>query len=450
MKDQKTIGRTRLASFFDAGTFVELGAYIARPDSTDAEGVICGYGARDGRLVFAFAQDSSLMKGALDGRHAKKIADVYEKALAAGAPVVGFFDCAGAVVFDGAAALAGYGTLLSAVAGASGIIPQIAVICGACAGTMAAVAALFDFTVVIEGQSKLYVTSPSLVEGEIGTAAYAAENGTAAICAAGEAEALAAVGQLLSYLPDHAHGAKPETATDDLNRALALADRVRAKEALEASVDAGRFTALYAAYGEGVTAGLANMGGLPCVAVAVDGLLTLAAVKKLTALVRLADRFCMPLVSFVNCEGIAPDADAEAEIAKALAELARVMAHAHMPRVCAIVGAAIGAGFLFGGAKTLGADMVLALPGAEIAAMTASAGVAFLWNDRITPELDRAALEKEWREVKAAPEAAAAAGEVDDIVAPAELRARVLAALMMLRGKRCGRHGRPPRFKPGL
>lgn len=447
MKVQNTTAAARLTSFFDAGTFVELGAYIARPDSTDAEGVICGYGAREGRLIFAFAQDSSLMKGALDGRHAKKIADVYEKAMAAGAPVIGFFDCAGAVVFDGAAALAGYGTLLSAVSAASGVIPQIAVICGTCAGTMAAVAAMFDFTVVIDGQSKLYVTSPSLVDEEIGTAVYAAANGTAALACASEAEALAAVGNLLSYLPDHAHGPKPETATDDLNRALALGDSASAADALAACVDAGRFTALYGAYAENVTAGLANMGGVSCVVMGVDGQLTLAAVRKMSALVCLANRFCLPLVSFVSCEGIAADAAAEAEMPKALAALAKALTAARTPRVCAIVGAAIGAGFLFGGAKTLGADMVFALPGAQIAALTASAGVAFLWNDRITPELDRAALEKEWREVKAAPEAAAANGEVDDIVAPAELRARVLAALMMLRGKHCGPRGCRPHFR---
>ena len=112
MKNLNTAGGARLRAFFDAGTFVELGAYISRPGAeNEAEGVICGYGALDGRLVFAFAQDKSLMKGALDGRHADKIAMVYEKALAVGAPVVGMFDCAGAVVFDGAAALGGYGKL---------------------------------------------------------------------------------------------------------------------------------------------------------------------------------------------------------------------------------------------------------------------------------------------------------------------------------------------------
>ena len=114
MKNKNTQGRLRLAAFFDADTFVELGAYISRPDSEDAEGVVCGYGAKDGRLVFAFAQDSTLRKGALDSRHADKIVALYDKALAVGAPIVGLFDCAGAAIFEGAGALGAYGKLLAA------------------------------------------------------------------------------------------------------------------------------------------------------------------------------------------------------------------------------------------------------------------------------------------------------------------------------------------------
>ena len=143
MKENNTAAAERLKAFFDDGTFVEIGAYISRSGvAGDAEGVTCGYGSLCGRLVFAFAQDSSLMKGALDGRHADKILRTYEKAMAVGAPIVGFFDCAGAVVFEGAAALAGYGKLLTAVSTASGVIPQIAVISGTCASLSTSAAAI--------------------------------------------------------------------------------------------------------------------------------------------------------------------------------------------------------------------------------------------------------------------------------------------------------------------
>ena len=439
MKDQISSGKERLVAFFDADTFVELGAHIRRPESEDAEGVICGYGACDGRLVFAFAQDGSRMKGALDGRHAEKIAATYEKALAVGAPVVGFFDCAGAVVFEGAAALAGSGKLLAAAAKARGRVPQIAVIDGVCAGTMAAVAALFDLAVIVRPTGRLYTFSPAVIGEEVGTADYAAAHGNAALVAEDGREAAALVAELLSYLPDRAGGNRPEIATDDLNRALTLGARAAAKEALLASVDAGRFEKLYPAWGESVTAGLANMGGLSVIAAALDGSLTLAALQKLTRLLTFADRFGLPFVTFVNCEGLAVSAADEPDAAAAVAALASARVKAAVPQVTAVVGVAVGAGFLLGGAKTLGADVVFALPESEISTLTAQTGVAFLWNDRITPEVTRDTLEDEWRRA-AAPENAAATGEVDDIVAPAELRARILAALMMLRGKR-----RPPR-----
>lgn len=434
MKETNTVGKSRLQAFFDAGTFVELGAYICRPGKeAEAEGVVCGYGSLNGRLAFAFAQDSSAMKGALDGRHADKIIRTYEKALSVGAPVIGFFDCAGAVVFDGAAALAGYGRLLSMVSAASGEIPQIAVISGVCAGTMASVAALFDFTVTVKGQSRLYVSSPTLVGDEVGSAEYAFEKGNAALIAENEGDAFATVRQLLSYLPDNAdHGVPALETADDPNRALALADRATAKEALDASVDAGSFLELFGGFGEAAVVGLAALGGVSTAVIALDGELDLAAVSKMNRMLSFADSIGLPTVTFVNCKGVAANAAEEPAMASALATLAAVQAEGDAPRVTAIVGDALGAGFIFGGSRALGADMVLALPGTEIAALTARSAVAFLWNDRITPELSREALEQEWRETRAKPEAAAADGEVDDIVAPAELRARLIAALFML------------------
>ena len=378
------------------------------------------------------------MKGALDGRHADKILRTYEKALSVGAPVVGFFDCAGAVVFDGAAALAGYGKLLRTVSEASGVIPQIAVISGTCAGTMASVAALFDLTVTIDGVSRLYVSSPTQVGDTVGSAAYAYEQGNAALLAKTEEEAMATVRTVLSYLPDHAdHGIPALESADDPAR-IALNGRTSAKEAMSAAVDAGSLCELYGGYGAPVTAGFATMGGMSCVALALDGELNLAAISKLTRLLSFADTFGLPAVTFVNCVGVAADAAEEGALAQALAALAAVMAEGTAPRVTAIVGDAVGAGFIFGGSRALGADLVLALPETEIAALTARSAVAFLWNDRITPELSREALEQEWRETKATPEAAAADGEVDDIVAPAELRARLIAALYMLADKNVG------------
>ena len=438
MKETILAGKARLTAFFDAATFVELNAHMRRASEiSENEGVVCGYGALDGRLVFAFAQDVSAMKGALDARHAEKIAALYAKAMSVGAPVVGFFDCAGAVVFEGAAALSGYGKLLATVASASGVIPQIAVIDGVCAGTMAAVAALFDFTVV-SNESKLYVGSPTQLGDAVATAAYAMENGNAALQADSKEGAAAAVRALISYLPDHCGSGVPVIQGDDANRAVALPERTDAASALDAAVDAGSLLALCEGIAPNVKIGLARMGGAPAAVLAADGELTVAALTKMRKLLSFADAFALPVVSLVNCTGVAASAEDEPHLAAAMADLALVLGKSTAPRVTAIVGAAIGAGFLFGGAKELGADLVLALPRAEIAALTAPAAVAFLWNDRIAGETSRADLEKEWASTVATPENAAATGAIDDIVAPAELRARLIAALYMLEGKSGG------------
>lgn len=435
MKEKNSVARARLTAFFDPATFVELGAFIRRSGvENETEGVVCGYGAVEGRLVFAFAQDADAMRGAIDGRHAEKIAAVYEKAMAVGAPVVGMLDSAGAVVFDGAAALSGYGVLLDTVASAAGVIPQIALVHGTCTGTMAAVAALFDFTVVSEGAS-LYVNA-----GE-GSAAAAYAQGCAALFADGEQDAFAKIKALLNYLPDDNCSPAESSATgDDPNRAVALGERSTAAEALAAVADRGTVFELYGGYGAEVKIGFLTLGDLPAAFAAVDGKLTAEGVAKLTRMLHFADAYGMPLVTLLNCEGLAPTDDLQQ--AGALARLARAQSECDTARVTAIVGAAVGAGFIFGGGKALGADMVLALPAAEISALTASTAVAFLENDRITPTLDRAALEREWREKNATAMQAASVGAVDDIIVPAELRARLIAALYMLEGK----NGRAPRF----
>jgi len=424
MKKTVSTARERLASFFDAATMVELGAYIRRPgNENENEGVVCGYGAVNGRLVFAFAQDESAMKGAVDGRHAEKIAMLYEKALAVGAPVVGMFDSAGAVVFDGAAALTGYGVLLDTVAGAAGVIPQIALVHGKCVGTMAAIASLFDFSVVTEGAT-LYVASE---EGNLAK--------SAALVAADEAEAFLKVKTLLSYLPDDNCSTVDAASTgDDPNRAVALGAKTTAEAALAAIVDAGLFLEVFGASAPEVKVGFASLGDEPAVIAAIDGKLSAKGAEKLTQMIRFADAYSMSLVTLVNSEGV--DATGcDVRLAKALAKLACAQSESENARVTVIVGAAVGAGFIFGGSKALGADVVLALPEAEIAALPASTAVAFLENDRITATTDRATVEKEWREKNATALAAASVGAVDDIIDPAELRARVIAALYMLEGK---------------
>ena len=443
MKKGITVGSEKIAALFDAGTFVETGAFVKRANG-DPAGVVCGYGAIGGKLVYAFAQDSDRKKGAFDALQAEKIVALYSMAMKNGAPVIGVFDSIGAFVEDGASVLSAYGKVLAAVSAASGVIPQIAVIDGVCAGTMAAVAALFDFTVMSES-GRLYVGSPTQLGDAVATPAFAAENGNVALVASDTASA---VRTLLSYLPDRCDGAAPVQGSDDLNRAVALADRTDAASALDAVVDVGSFYALYEGIAPNVKVGLARMGGVPVAVIAADGELCVAALAKMRKLLSFADSFGMAVLSFVNCTGVCACEKDEPRLAAAMADLTHALAKSTAPRVSAIVGAAIGAGFLFGGAKELGADLVLALPAAEIAALAAPAAVAFLWNDRITKDKTRADLEKEWASTVATPENAATTGAIDDIVAPAELRARLIAALLMLEGKANGAPTRRHAVRP--
>ncbi|MBQ8344854.1 MAG: hypothetical protein IJY42_01145, partial [Clostridia bacterium] len=264
--DEKVYGSSmeRLTSLFDAGTFVELGAYTKRPSSqTELESVVCGYGAVNGKLVFAFVQDSGRTKGAFGERHAKKIANLYALAVKNGAPVVGVFDSAGAVVYDGAKALAAYGSVMKCVSDASGIVPQIAVIDGVCGGSSAVVASMFDFTVTVKGSSALYVNAPFVVGEEAGTAEFTANSGLSAYAAEDAAQAYTYVRELLTLLPaNNADGAYMETG-DSMDRMLAWnPEQYTAEELTCALSDNGKFTPVFSAYTENARMGFASMGGM--------------------------------------------------------------------------------------------------------------------------------------------------------------------------------------------
>jgi len=155
MEKKSTQGIDRVSALFDEGTFVEIGSFVRRSSKPEEyEGVVCGYGAIDGKLVFAFAQDSDRMKGAFDEVHARKIETLYKMAIENGAPVIAMLDSAGALIFEGSAVLSGYGRMMKCVSEASGVIPQIAVVSGVCAGMLATTAAMYDFVVTVKDKSE--------------------------------------------------------------------------------------------------------------------------------------------------------------------------------------------------------------------------------------------------------------------------------------------------------
>ena len=454
--DEKVYGssKVRLESIFDAGTFVELGAYTKRQGSdADFEGVLCGYGAVNGKLTFAFVQDSGRTKGAFGERHAKKIENLYSLAIKNGAPVIGVFDSAGAVVYDGAAALAAYGRFMKCVSDASGIIPQIAVIDGVCGGSSAVVASMFDFTVTIKDISKLYVNSPFVIGAEAGSSDFAAANGICAYGAKDEGDAFAYVRALVEILPaNNAEGAFSEN-DDDMNRAVTFdAECYKAEALISEIADNGRFTAVYADYAKNVVLGFASFGGVTAGVVASNpencGILDIKSARAIAKLVSFCDSFSIPVLTLVDSQGL--DVSLEAEGAAYASELAR-LAYAYTSsanaKLTVVVGKAYGAAFTLLGSKSVGADMALALPTACISVLSPQASVAFVWNSRVG-EKSREELEKEWAEKCASAAEACDCGEIDDIVAPEELRQRICAGLSMLASKAEGaparRHANMP------
>ena len=437
--DEKTCGvsKDRLVSLFDSGTFVELSAYTKRSaDESMPESVSCGYGAIDGRLAFAFSQDSGRSKGAFSERHAKKIEALYSLAVKNGAPVIGIFDSNGASVYDGASALAAYGRLMKNVSDASGIIPQIAIIDGVCGGAAAVAAAMFDFVITVKDVSKLFVKAPFVV----GESVDSAKAGHSVYNAESEADAFAFAKKLASVLPANNADAICVDTADDINRQISLdTEGYNTAELLSTLADDGEFIRLYADYCENMILGFASFGGvLTGVAAsnsATDGAIDIKSARAAAKLISFCDSFGLPVLTLVDSIGTEASAEAEnASYAEELAKLAYAYTSSDNAKVTVIVGKAYGTAFTLLGSKAIGADMALALPSAEISVLSPEASVAFLWNSRVG-EKTRAELEDEWRQTCASATEAADRGEIDYVVEPSELRQRICSALSMLCSK---------------
>ncbi|MBQ8409636.1 MAG: hypothetical protein IJY39_12325 [Clostridia bacterium] len=426
MDKNQTAGNLKIASLFDAGTFVEVGAYIKRSGDTEAyDGVICGYGSVSGKLAFAFVQDSDRTKGAFDEAGAKKIEMLYDMAIKNGAPVVGVFDSAGAVVLDGSAALTAYGRFISCVAKASGVVPQIAVYDGLCTGMALTVANMFDLSVKVADKAELYLTATAK-DKEIACAIEAKD----------EAEAFAVVRNLVEILPQNNMDDASQMSGDDAARAVAI-DGLTGKALVETLADNGVFTEIYAQK-SGIVTGFAFFGGVLCGVVASDntcdaGKIGFLGAKKAADMISFCDRFGISLLTLVDSEGLC-----DCACAKCTARLASAYANATVAKVTAVVGKAYGAGFTLLGSKALGADLELATENAVISVLSPESAVAFLMNDKITADKSRADVEKEWCEKYASAVCAAEKGDVDDIVEAVTLRARICSALYMLSSKADG------------
>jgi len=425
-KNSTSLGADSLSMLFDNGNYTELGAHLKRrADSDENEGVVCGYGPVDGRLVFAFAQDTSRLGGAFDSRSAKKIGNLYELALKSGAPVIGVFGCSGSVVTEGASLLSGLGKLFTCISLAAGEIPQIALVCGSCTGSMAVAASMFDFTVSVKEAELSFGSRFAIGNDTQGTAS--------AIEAENESEAYARVRALVTALPDSADCGPAIADETDLNRPTGAVDASDAVALISALSDNGSFIELYEKTGECVKAGFAPMAGRYVGMVAAYGEITAEGARKATRLVSFCSQFGLPVITLVNSEGFEVSEKAEAEgIAAAVAELAGAYRMSAGAKLSAVVGSACGAALPVLATREGAADVSFALENAVIAPLTPAKAVAFLKNDEITAEKTRPTLESEWAETEACAEKAAADGDIDFIVSLDELRPRLCSALLML------------------
>ncbi len=448
-----TKGRDAIVALFDPGTFVEMGAYIRRDgENAPYTAVLCGYGSVDGKLAFAFAQDTDRTSGALDAVGARKIERLYEEAIRVGAPVIAVLDSAGAIIHDGAEALAAYGRVLRCVSNASGIIPQIAVIGGICSGLSAVIASMYDVTVTVKGESDVSFHPVSSKEED--TTATAESCGLSAINADDRDGAIRATRDLIALLPRNNRDVADIEPPDSLTRPV-TANELTGIALIKAVADRGRagrrnVISLYDGFSPEIVTALCTVGGRLCGMVASDssehdGKLTPKGARKAARFVSFCDSFSIPVVTLVDSMGV--DTSAPREPAPAFGKLAKAYITATTAKVTVVVGNAVGAAFTLLGSRAMGADLTLAIPEAMISPILPSIAVAFLWNDKITKDNPRAAVEAEWMQTEASPVRAAESGEIDDIIAPSELRARIASALFMLAEKADGtpdrKHGVP-------
>jgi acetyl-CoA carboxylase carboxyltransferase component len=444
----KLTARERVAKLFDEDSFVETGVFTASKET--AASVITGYGLIDERPVYVYAQDFTVKGGAMGEGAAKKIVNLMELAAKTGAPVVAMCDSAGASLEEGVAALNAYASVMGETARISGVVPQVSLILGPCAGGAAFVPAMGDVVIVADKVGQMFVTGPQVVSArtgrnltakDLGGGKKLAESGAAQIVVDTEEEAMAMARKVLSFLPSNNQEDAPLSAADDLNRRLDIDSYHDAHDAIARIADFNDYVELSRDFAPNMVTALARLGGR-CVGLVAnnpaqhDGVLCAAACKKAARFIRLCDCYNLPVVTLVNTPGQSTvDENSNAAAITAAAQLICAYAEAVVPKVSVLCGDAIGAAYAAMGSKANGADIVYAWPAAFIAPVNAEAAVRILKKAEIKDGADVAMLTEEYVKNNGALNAAEN-GVADDVIEPAATRQMIAAALEMLLGKR--------------
>jgi len=483
-KRGKMTARERIALLVDPGSFTELDAF-ARHDCTDfgmgdsrplGDGVITGFARVNGRLIYLFSQDFTVFGGSLSATVAQKICKVMDLALRNGAPLIGLNDSGGARIQEGVASLGGYAEIFHRNVRASGVIPQLSLILGPCAGGAVYSPAMTDFIFMVDDTSHMFITGPDVIKtvtGEEttfddlgGARTHNARSGVADRRFASEADAIAAVRTWLSYIPSNnldpvPRGIDPEAAgTDEELKNKVAANTARLStivpgnpnlpynmgEVIEAVVDPGSFFEIKPEYAPHIITGFARLAGQSIGVVAnnpnhLAGVLDIDSSTKAARFVRFCDAFNIPLVTFVDVPGFLPGTTQEkGGIIRHGAKLLYAYCEATVPKLTVITRKAYGGAYDVMSSKHIGADLNLAWPGAEIAVMGAQGACNIIFRAEISAAKDQAArraeLTAEYAEKFANPYIAAARGYIDAVIYPEETRSYLIRGLAASSTKR--------------
>ena len=468
----KLTARERIHFLMDEGTFEEIGMLVTHRSSNFGldkqtflgDGVITGYGTIEGRLVYVFAQDFTVMGGSLAEAHAEKICKIMDLAMKNGAPVIGLNDSGGARIQEGVVSLGGYADIFYRNTQASGVIPQLSAIMGPCAGGAVYSPALTDFIMMVENTSYMFVTGPNVVKTvthevvtaeELGGAStHSTKSGVAHFTYANEIELINNLKRLLSYMPQNCEEDAPALAYEGGDETRLALDEVipenpnqpyDIREVIEGTIDEGSFHEVHKDYAESIVCGFARLGGRSIGIVAnqpafLAGVLDNNSSNKAARFVRFCDCFNIPLLVFEDVPGFLPGTDQEWNgIINNGAKLLYAFSEATVPRITVITRKAYGGAYDVMNSKHIGADMNYAWPSAEIAVMGAKGAAEIIFRKEIKQANDA---DTKWKEKEAEyaalfanPYNAAARGYIDEVIVPSQTRTKLIKAFKMLENK---------------
>ena len=484
-KGKKT-ARERIEALLDQGTFVEVDAFVEHR-CTDlgmagleapGEGVVIGYGNINGRTVYVFAQDFTVIGGSLGEMHAAKICKAMDMAVKVGCPCIGINDSGGARIQEGVDALSGYGDIFYRNTLASGVVPQISVIMGPCAGGAVYSPALTDFVFMTEGSSNMFITGPQVIKAVTGEDVSAEDlggarvhtevSGVAQFRYKDEEATIAGIRKLLSFLPQNniedaplvPSGDEPFRVDPELAGLMPDAPNkpYDVRTVIARVVDAGDYLEVQPDYAKNIVTCFARLGGRSVGIIAnqpavMAGVLDINASDKASRFIRICDSFNIPLVTFTDTAGYLPGVGQEhGGVIRHGAKLLYAYSEATVPKLTVILRKAYGGAYIAMCSRHLGADQVLAWPTAEIAVMGPEGAANIIFKKEIDEASDPAATRNEkiaeYKKNFANPYKAAVRGYVDDVIDPSQTRARLCSALAMLLGKRqtlpARKHGNSP------